>query len=400
MRSLPYGRERIDVDIKEDALVLVHRQVPAPPVADLASAIRIALEAPLRFPPLRRALTPDDHIAIVLDEHLPRLAELLMPVFDHIVSAGVAPAAITLLTTSSGADQSWINDLPEAFEDVRLETHNPKDRHKLSYLATTRAGRRLYVNRTVVDADHLILLCRPDVDPELTRGGAGLLYPALGDEAAREAHAHSQASPRLLREEATEVAWLLGAPFLVQIIEGAGDDIAHVVGGLVETSAEGEQLYTARWKQTVAQRADTVVATVCGDPGRHDFADLARALAHAAKVVQPEGRIIVLSQAAPRLGRGADLLRQGDTPGQALVLLRQNTVPDLAAAVQWAIAAQRARIYLLSGLPADVAEELFVTPMDHAGQLQRLLQSGGSYLLLEDADKVLPVMVAEEKTGE
>ena len=60
--------------------------------------------------------------------------------------------------------------------------------------------------------------------------------------------------------------------------------------------------------------------------------------------------------------------------------------------MQWVEAAQRARIYLLSGLPEATAEELFVTPMEQAGQLQRLVSSEGSYLLLEDADKVLPVV--------
>ena len=60
-----------------------------------------------------------------------------------------------------------------------------------------------------------------------------------------------------------------------------------------------------------------------------------------------------------------------------------------------------ARIYLLSGWPAEQAEELFVTPMDHAGQLQRLLHPQGSYLILEDADKVLPALtVSQDATDE
>ena len=219
---------------------------------------------------------------------LPRLGELLTPILEHIAAAGVAPAAITLLTAPPASEQRWIDDLPEAFEDVRLEVHNPRDRKKLSYLATNRAGRRLYLNRTAVDADQIVLLCRPDFDPVLVRGGVGLLYPTLGDEAARQTLGTS-VSARSLRQEATEAAWLLGAPFLVQVIEGSGDEIAHVVGGPVETSAEGERLYRARWQQTVDRRADTVVATVCGAPGRHDFADLARALTHAAQVVQPDG---------------------------------------------------------------------------------------------------------------
>jgi nickel-dependent lactate racemase len=392
MPTLHFGRGQIDVAIPEDRLVGVRRRPPAPALPDPAAAVRAALENPLGFPPLRRALTPDDHVTVVIDERLPRLGVLLTPLLEHIASAGVAPEAIALLTSAPAADQSWLDDLPEAFEEVRVEAHDPKDRKRIAYLATTRRGRRVYVNRSAVDADQIVVLCRPDADPRLRRGGAGLLYPALSDEATREELAGVRASPQTLRHEAAEIAWLLGAPFLVQVIEGAGDEIAQVVAGPVDTSEEGLRLYEARWRQSCAGLADTVVATLSGDPRRHEFRDLAAALDHAAHVVQPEGRIILLSEALPRLGPAAEILRQADDPGRALELLSRAQAPDRAAAEQWAGAARRAQVYLLSGLPEATAEELFVTPMEHADQLQRLVRGAGSYLLLEDADKSLPVV--------
>jgi nickel-dependent lactate racemase len=401
MPTLHFGREQIDVSIADEQFVAVRRRPTAPPLADPAAAVRDAIEAPLGFPPLRRALTPDDHVTVVIDERLPRLGQLLAPLLRHVASAGVAPEAITLLSAAPATDQGWLDDLPEEFEEVRMEVHDPKDRKKLAYLATTRAGRRLYVNRSAVDADQLVVVGRPDADPLLYRGGAGLLYPALGDEATREELASVRASAAALRREAAEVAWLLGAPFLVQVIEGGGDDIITVVAGPVDTADEGLRLYQARWGQTADELADTVVATLSGDSRRHDFADLARALAHAAEVVQPEGRIILLTEALPRLGPGADILRQTDDPSRALDALSKGHLPDRAAAMQWAEATRRAQVYLLSGLPEATAEELFVTPMEHAGQLQRLVRGAGSYLLLEDADKALPaVRAAEDQTDE
>jgi nickel-dependent lactate racemase len=396
MPTLHFGREQIDVAIAEDQLLAVGRRAVPPPLADAAAGVRAAVQAPLGFPPLRRALTPDDHVTVVIDEHLPHVGQLLAPLLEHIGSAGVAPGAITLLTSAPAVDQSWIDDLPDAYEEVRVEVHDPNDRKKLAYLATTRAGRRLYLNRSAVDADQLVVLARPDVEPLLRRGGAGMLYPALSDEATREELTGVRAGAASLRSEAAEIAWLLGAPFLVQVIEGPGDDIAAVVTGPVETAEEARRLYEARWVRTVPGLADTVVTTLSGDSRRHEFSDLARALAHAAEVVQPEGRIILLTAALPRLGPGAELLRNSDDAGQALGLLEKGQVPDRAAAMQWAAAARRAHIYLLSGLPEVTAEELFVTPMEHPSQLQRLVRSAGSYLLLEDADKTLPVVSASE----
>ncbi len=174
------------------------------------------------------------------------------------------------------------------------------------------------------------------------------------------------------------------------MIDAEGDGIAHVVAGPVDASEEGLRLHEARWRLTAPELADTVVATLSGDPARHSFADLARALAHAAHVVQPEGRIILLTEALPFLGPGAEMLRQAEDPARALRLLGRDELPDRAAATQWAEAALRADIYLLSRLPEATAEELLVTPLEEVGQLQRLVRAAGSYLLLEDADRALP----------
>ena len=63
----------------------------------------------------------------------------------------------------------------------------PADRRGLSYLATTRRGRRIYLNRTAVDADQLVLLTRRSYDCRMGyAGGEGALFPALSDEAARQ----------------------------------------------------------------------------------------------------------------------------------------------------------------------------------------------------------------------
>jgi nickel-dependent lactate racemase len=400
MPTLHYGRQQIDVLVAEGQLIAARRAAPAPALADLAGAMRGALDAPLGFPALRRALTPDDHVTIVLDEHLPHLTTLLTPILEHVASAGVSADAITLLSAAPAADQGWLDSLPEAFEEVRVEVHAPAERKWIAYLATTRRGRRIYLNRSAVDADQLIILGRPDADPTLRRGGAGLLYPALSDEATRGELATARAGADTLRHEAAEVAWLLGAPFLVQVVEGAGDDIAHVVAGPVDTSEEGRRLYDVRWRQTFDQLADTVVATVSGDPRRHEFGDLANALAHAAQVAQPEGRIILLSEALPRIGPGAELLRLTDDPGRAIELLRQNPALDRAAAIRWAEAARRAQVYLLSALPEATAEELFVTPIEHVSQVQRLLRGAGSYVLLEDADRALTAVEASEGSAD
>jgi len=395
--GIQYGCEHLDVEVRDSNLVRVRQQAPAGPVADPGMAVREALENPLGFPALRRALTPDDHVAIVIDLQLPHLQELLTAVLEHLSGAHIAASAITLLCPPLAVPAA-LDNLPEVCRGLRVEVHDPTDRKHLSYLATTRRGHRLYLNRTAVDADQLIVLARCGYDPLLGYSGAeGAIYPALADEATRREMCRRLSlaapghEPWPVRREAAEVAWLLGAPFMVQVVQGQGDDVLHVVAGLAGTASEGHRLLDARWRMAVDQPAETVVAGVAGEPGRQGFADLAGALACAARVVQPDGRIVLLTAAAPPLGPGAELVRQADDPGRALALLREHTPPDMAAAFQWASSVQRASVYLLSALPAETAEELFTTPLDHAGQVQRLLNAEGPFLFLPDADRTLAV---------
>jgi nickel-dependent lactate racemase len=371
---------------------------PPPPLVDPAAAVSAALEAPHGFPPLRRALTPDDHIAVVLNERLPRLVDILTPLLEHVNGAGVAPERITLICPPSASRQPWLEDLPDAFEEVRLEVHDPTDRRRLSYLATMREGKRLYLNRTVVDADQVVVLAGRRYDPLLGYAGAeGEIYPGLSDAATRtETNTHGKldtpgeaAWP--VRREAVESAWLLGAPFFVQAIEAAGDELADVVAGAAEAGVEGQRRQDNCWRWKVGRAPDVVIAGLAGDPARQTFADLAAAAACAARVVRPGGRIALLCQAHPGLGN-TEALYGADGPREVLDRLRGKSDLDLIPALRWAGAAQHARLYLMSDLADDAVEDLFATPLRKGSEVQRLLDAGGSCLFLQDAHKALVVV--------
>jgi nickel-dependent lactate racemase len=394
--TVEFARERLTLDVRPDRLIGLDRAALPPPLADATAAIRKAMESPLDYPPLRRALTPDDHVTVVVDENLPRLPELVTAVLEHVAAAGVASAAVTLLCPPGRQKQSWIDDLPPIFEDVRLEVHDPFDRDRRAYLASTKAGRRVYLNRAAVDADQLVVLTGPRFDPVLGYGGAeGAVYPAFSDaETCRQWDATAtNALPtdhaRPVLREASEVSWLLGAPFYVQVIEGTGDDVVRVIGGPADTAAEGRRSLDRCWRASVAEAADLAIATITGDPKRQTIADMAKALACAARVVRPGGAIALLCDLTPELGEGFGRMRLEEEPDAALDVLRESRSADWPAALLWLKAVQHASVYLLSGLPQETAETLFTTPISQARQVQRLVDAGGAVVVLPDAHKLL-----------
>jgi len=84
-------------------------------------------------------------------------------------------------------------------------------------------------------------------------GAAAAIFPALSDEATRqefsaltESFADGRAADVFLRE-GEESAWLLGAPFFIQVIEGVGDAVAHIVGGVNDSLSEGRKQLESAW---------------------------------------------------------------------------------------------------------------------------------------------------------
>jgi nickel-dependent lactate racemase len=394
LMDLIVGTATWPVTIPPEKVVALRRAaIPPLPVASPREQVQAALEAPFGFEPLRRALTPDDHIAIVLDADLPQAAELLAGVLDHLGTAGIAPSAVTVITPP-GARQDWIDDLPDEFADLTAETHDPGDRKKLAYLATTKGGRRIYLNRTLVEADFIVVLTGRRYDPLSGYAGAEVaIFPTLGDEEIRGAFAGKLSSdapaakPNQLRVEAGEIAWLLGTPFLVQVIEGSGGSIQGIVAGLLDSGPEGIRRQDERWHGSVADQPDLVIAAVAGPADRVAFDDLARAAACAARVVKKGGRIAVLTDAAPQLGEGGELLRTLDDTKGTYKKLEKAKPDDWAASYLWAFAAKTASLFLASGYPDEVAEELFTTPVHSAGEVQRLIDAAESVLVVPDAHR-------------
>ena len=62
----------------------------------------------------------------------------------------------------------------------------------------------------------------------------------------------------------------------------------------------------------------------------------------------------------------------------------------------WVFAAKRGSLFLASGYPDDVAEELFATPIRTASEVQRLIDGGEKVLVIPDAHKTMVTLKQDE----
>ena len=77
--------------------------------------------------------------------------------------AGVEPEDVTVLVTVGWRPHSSRRHAPPG---ATLVVHDPRDRGQLAYLAATKQGRRIYLNRLLTDADVVIPVGTAGVRPD------------------------------------------------------------------------------------------------------------------------------------------------------------------------------------------------------------------------------------------
>jgi hypothetical protein len=370
--TVGYSGETAELDVPEGRLAGAWRGPDGVAPRDLPGLVREALENPRDFPPLRRTVVPGDRVAIPLGPAVPDADIILAEVVAILREAGVEPEGITVLA-APGAHAPGTLHLPAGV--TRID-HDPDDRARMAYLASTAAGRRVYLDRMLTDADVVLPIGRLAYDPVLGYDGPwGAIFPGLSDrETVRAAAAGALASlpepgDRVpLFDEAAEVGWLLGSLFHVAVAPGVRG-VAGIVAGREDlVRADGVRAIQDAWSVATDAWAELVVAGigVAGVPSTLD--DLSVGLQGALDLIRPGGasRIVALSEIAE--------------------------VPEPVAGSPTSARLDRvlegAAVYLLSRLDPEVVEDLGMVPVARLADVQRLVAASGSCLLLSPADRL------------
>lgn len=390
---LPYGRSGW-FDCEVEAEHLVARIDPPPGLTDVRAAVAAAIGNPLDYPPLAQAIVPGDRVTIVLDRDTPQSAEIVAALWDALQERGIRAEDVALIHPASwrgGRPVDPRTSLPEAVADaVAWSVHDPLRNDACGYLASTASGDRIYLSRTLIDADLVICVGAITFDPTLGyRGTLSSVYPGLSTadamrRAVGEGHVELEPdNPRPLRELADEVGWLLGMAFAVQVVPAARGGVAEVLAGTSEAVlARGKERLKSHWEVDLPARAELVIATVDQDASGHGWPQVTAALETARQVVTRDGRIVLLTELADLPTEGIELIREAHTPHEALKPIREQAQADRAEALRLAQTLDRANVYLLSQLPDDLVEGLFMVPVSSAEEARRIMEGAQDCVVL------------------
>ena len=394
---LRYGeRSQVFLSLPPEVVVAQCDAPRGEPLTDLGGAVATAVAAPVDFPPLKRATVPGDRIAIAVEHGVPQAAEIVAAVIDNLVKGGADPANIKVLRSSTDVDVGTIDPRsslsPELKDQIALETHHPGDKGQMSYLAASAKGAPIYLNRTLADADFIVPIGCLRVHSALGYHGVhDALFPTFSDQETQDRFrvtdaSHSESESELRRQEAQEVAWLLGILFTIQVVPGAGESVLHVLAGEPgEVFKRGSKLCQAAWSYSVPTRASLVVAAIEGSSDQQTWENVARALAAASRAVVDDGAIALCTAVEAQPGPSLRRVAKADDPDRAIRRIRKEKQPDLVAAAQLAQTLERVKVYFLSRLDEEVVEELGVAHVQGVEEIERLARRHHSCILLSNA---------------
>ncbi len=367
------------------------------PLDNPAAAVANALDQPLDYPPLARSTTPGDRVVVALDRCVPRAAEIAAAVIRALVTTGVDADGISVLRTRADVEAGTGDPsrlLPEPVgERITLPAHDPTDRQGLAYLAATKAGDPILINRALHEAD--LVLPIGCLHGEATAGYYGIhsgIFPTFSDRRTAERfcspgslEADGSYRRRLVRE-VDEVAWLLGINFTIQLVPAGGFSVLHVLAGQSEAvRRRSRQLYQAAWNWPVPRPVSLVVAAIEGDSSRQTWQDVGRALDTAVPLVEDGGSIAVCCELAEAPGAAMQRMVGARSRREALRRIRKERLADALPAAQLARALDRGKVYLLSRLDPSLVDALDMIYVEAPDELARLARLHKSCILLANA---------------
>jgi hypothetical protein len=398
--EVEYSGERLELELPDAGLVGHWRGPAGLPLDSFRNAAREAFERPRNYPPLRQAVVPGDRVAIPLSAGIPALGPLLEIIADVLGRSGVSRDAICVLATEDPR-QSDPSAIPPGLAFAR---HDPTDRAGLAYLSATSAGRRIYLNRHVTDADFVLPIGRLGFEERLGyQGPWSVLFPRMSDEAARgdrRGDRPTRQQQELGLAESAEVGWLLGCQFQVGILAGASAAAGILAGRDEDVRREGIASVEASWTFRVDEEADLVIAGISADGFPGGWEELSIALAAASSLVRPGGKIALLSRVAGEPGDALRRLAEASSRDEGFASLRVGEgEPDYRAARRIAEALARSDVYLLSDLEPDFLEDLGVVSLARPEEVRRLSRTAASWTVVNRAELIRPIVGATPAGG-
>jgi nickel-dependent lactate racemase len=318
--TMDYGRDGLDIEVPDHALVLQMSNTPA--LSDLDQKLEEALAHPIGALALRQLARGRSDACIVISDitrPVPN-AKILPPILRILEEEGIAREDITILVGTGLHRPNEGEELVQLVgEEIacsyRIVNHKAREMDTLTYLGDTSGGAPIWIDTLYVESD--LKIATSLIEPHLMAGYSGgrkAICPGLmGVDTMRILHgpkllSHANAAEGIIEgnpfhRQALEVAQRAGVDFTLNVAMNERREVTGIFAGDLEKAhAEGVSFVQRQNGATLSEPVDMVVTSSAGLPLDLTFYQAVKGLTAALSIIREGGTVLIVARCDEGIG--------------------------------------------------------------------------------------------------
>jgi nickel-dependent lactate racemase len=322
---------------------------------------------------------PGEKIAIVTsDITRPVPGEKIIPaILEQLWRTGANPEDVTVVFALGSHRRHTAAEMERLvgrgiYNAVMCVDSDPLDCVKMG---VTALGTPVDITRIVAEADRRI--CVGNIEYHYFAGysgGAKAIMPGVSTREAIQANHRHMLHPKAkagilegnpVREDIEEAALFCPVDFIVNVVlDEHKEIICAVAGHHIRAHREACAYLDRIYQKKIGAPADIVVASQGGAPKDINLYQTQKALDNACRAVRQGGIVILVGECGEGMGEEVfeRWFAEAKTPGSLIERIKSNFVLGGHKAAAIAIALETADIYLVSKLPDELVNSIFLRP--------------------------------------
>lgn len=330
---LKYGSGEVGLTVEEDTILQVIESNPITFERTEAEIIQEALVHPIGSARLSELVHPGERVCVVIPDitRTWQKTDLYLPfLVEELGLGGVRDEDIVFicaLGTHRNQTPAEHRQLlgPKLADRFRVIDHDSCNKDNLVYLGKTTFGTPVWINRTAMECDHIVLT--GGVVYHFLAGWAGgkkYILPGISAyETVMANHALSlnpgrgegpnpdvrsgNADKNLVHLDMLEAASFVRPTFLFNVITAEGRIAGAVAGHYIAAHDKGREMVDAIDGVLIKEKADLVIATAGGSPKDVNLYQSIKTLINAREATKVGGTMIILTESPEGLGGNAEV---------------------------------------------------------------------------------------------
>ena len=313
---LPYGKEKIPISLPQKNLLKICLLKDKPGVEDNIKEIKEAIKNPIGSKTISQ-IAQGKHTAVVICTDITRPTPdklLIPPILDELNKGEISDKNIKVIIARGQHRKMTEEEVKEkvgedVLKRVKIGQHDPDN--NLFYLAKSKRGNELWVNKDVVQAD--VKIATGNIIPHRYAGYGGGAKSILPGISSRETIGHNhlyvetgeaalgkiEGNP--VREEMEEAARMIGLDMIVNTVMNVKNEIIKVVTGDPAMAHQaGVRICNDIYGVKIPEKADIILASSYPmDISFHQASKTLEAIGH---IIKEKSTIIMLSPCYEGIG--------------------------------------------------------------------------------------------------